>query len=109
LLAGKKLVSGAKVRQASRYRSDTVVSTGSPTADREFEGWRQSLSHAFQLAEFIKDDEIAHRYLLHYGPTGASGRHIAQKAPTTATIGQTMKLSDHAGNLCSRVAPSGYH
>src|SRR5215467_8899759 len=40
-------------------------------ADREFEGWRQSLSHALQLAEFIKDDEIAHRYLLEYGPAGA--------------------------------------
>ena len=27
--------------------------------------------HAFQLAEFIKYDEIAHRYLLEYIPTGA--------------------------------------
>jgi hypothetical protein len=102
-------------------------------ANSEFESWRQSLAHAFQLAEFIKDHKIARRYLVEYGLTDAcdagrvemarirtrrgvqvnpirpTRRDIAQKARTASTIRQTMEFSDRSGDLCSRAAPIAYH
>jgi hypothetical protein len=49
-------------------------------ANRKFESSRQSLAHAFQFAEFIKDYEIAHRYLVEYGLTDARDAHCIEMA-----------------------------